>query len=141
MKSISSIPAASTSPNGPATHAPQAGTASHNEGSARLAATNSEPGIFDVGFAFCVFSLFAAWSVGWCAVRAALFAVQARWLGVRRWLAIRRLCAWCKGHLGGNPFARSTSHGICPCCLAVKKAEAFSYSAAVSPRTITANTN
>ena len=131
-------PKASTPPNGPATTAPQAGTVSSR---ARPADMSSEPGSFDVAFGFFVFTLFALWSVAWCAVRVVFFALSVRCLGVRRWLAIRRVCAWCKSNLGGNPFAGTTSHGICPCCLAAKKAEAYSYTAAVSPGTKSVNTN
>lgn len=35
----------------------------------------------------------------------------------RRWLTLRRQCAWCKRRLGGNPFATRTTSGICNSCL------------------------
>lgn len=33
-----------------------------------------------------------------------------------QWLRIRRVCAWCGCWLGGNPLAKTISHGICPKC-------------------------
>lgn len=38
----------------------------------------------------------------------------------RKWLAFKRVCAWCQPmrYLGGNPFAKQTTHGMCGRCLA-----------------------
>lgn len=36
-----------------------------------------------------------------------------------RWFTFRRLCSWCHGYMGGNPFANHTNHtthGICKKC-------------------------
>lgn len=101
---------------------------------------SGEPGRWDVAFAALVFFALATAAVIECSVRAAWFTVKLRALGAWRWLILRRVCAWCKTNLGGNPLARTTSHGICPCCFAAKKAQIRSYSAAVSSRTTTANT-
>lgn len=40
------------------------------------------------------------------------------------WFFHKRLCAWCKPqrYLGGNPFARRTTHSICPKCLQAMRA-------------------
>lgn len=35
-----------------------------------------------------------------------------------RWWEFNRVCAWCGCRLGGNPFAKKTSHGICRYCRA-----------------------
>jgi hypothetical protein len=32
------------------------------------------------------------------------------------WLELKRVCAWCHARLGGNPFAKKISHGICREC-------------------------
>jgi hypothetical protein len=35
---------------------------------------------------------------------------------VRSWLAARRVCTWCspRHRIGGNPFAKLETHGMCP---------------------------
>ena len=40
-----------------------------------------------------------------------------------QWLRIRRRCAWCRGWLGGNPFAATVTDGICECCMGKQRAE------------------
>lgn len=33
------------------------------------------------------------------------------------WLRFKRICSWCQHRLGGNPFARNVTHGMCKeCC-------------------------
>lgn len=44
---------------------------------------------------------------------------------VKRCLALKRMCARCKPmrYLGGNPFARQTTHGMCRRCCENVRAE------------------
>ena len=35
---------------------------------------------------------------------------------VLRWLKNLRICAWCKCRIGGNPLAKTITHGICSKC-------------------------
>ena len=46
----------------------------------------------------------------------------AAWHAARQWFALKRVCAWCKIRMGGNPFAKA-SHGICPICAAGMKSQ------------------
>ena len=40
----------------------------------------------------------------------------AGWRALVWWLTTVRTCAWCGKRLGGSPFARKETHGIClPC--------------------------
>lgn len=32
------------------------------------------------------------------------------------WFRLKRVCAWCKVRIGGNPATRRITHGICPRC-------------------------
>lgn len=45
------------------------------------------------------------------------------------WLRFKRVCSWCrpKRRMGGNPFARKVTHGICPECFARTSAEILSH--------------
>lgn len=38
--------------------------------------------------------------------------------GLRAWFQFKRVCAWCKPmrYLGGNPFAKQVTHGMCSKC-------------------------
>ena len=36
-----------------------------------------------------------------------------------KWYHLGRKCGWCKKRMGGNPFARKISHGICPTCFQI----------------------
>jgi hypothetical protein len=33
-----------------------------------------------------------------------------------RWIKWRRVCSWCHGHIGGNPFSHNVTHGVCRKC-------------------------
>lgn len=52
------------------------------------------------------------------------------WIGslrgrIRTWLKLKRVCAWCKPmrYMGGNPFAKTVTHGQCPACQEKTQAE------------------
>jgi hypothetical protein len=63
-------------------------------------------------FAWVVFHLVAAWSTA------------------SRWIRFKRVCAWHEPkarYMGGNPFARRLTHGMCPDCAAKYKAEIVSH--------------
>ena len=34
----------------------------------------------------------------------------------KAWCQLHRLCAWCRCSLGGNPFSKKITHGICRSC-------------------------
>jgi hypothetical protein len=58
------------------------------------------------------------------------FHVVAIWSAVSYWLRFRRVCAWHEPkprRMGGNPFARRVTHGICPDCFARVSAEIISH--------------
>jgi hypothetical protein len=58
------------------------------------------------------------------------FHVVAIWSAAGYWLRFRRVCAWHEPkpkRMGGNPFARSVTHGICPECFARVSAEIISH--------------
>lgn len=38
---------------------------------------------------------------------------------------LRRECSWCGGFLGGDPNSPRITHGICPRCFEVQRAEIF----------------
>lgn len=38
------------------------------------------------------------------------------WPRLARWWQWRRECSWCKQRMGGNPWARQTTHGLCSAC-------------------------
>jgi hypothetical protein len=59
-----------------------------------------------------------------------VFHIVAVWSVVSYWLRFRRVCAWHEPkqkRIGGNPFARRTTHGICPECFARVSAEIISH--------------
>jgi hypothetical protein len=52
------------------------------------------------------------------------------WAAISYWLRFRRICAWHEPkqkRMGGNPFARRATHGICPECFARVSAEIISH--------------
>jgi len=58
------------------------------------------------------------------------FHVVALWSIVSYWLQFRRVCAWHEPkpwRMGGNPFARRVTHGMCPECFARVSAEIISH--------------
>ena len=58
------------------------------------------------------------------------FHAIAVWSAASCWLRIRRICAWHQPkpkRMGGNPFARRVTHGICPECFARVSAEIISH--------------
>jgi len=58
------------------------------------------------------------------------FHVIAVWSAFSYWLRFRRICAWHspkRKRMGGNPFARRVTHGICPECFARVSAEIISH--------------
>jgi hypothetical protein len=42
--------------------------------------------------------------------------LRQRWERVKFWFSHKRVCNWCQPphFLGGNPFARKITHGMCP---------------------------
>src|SRR5690349_14962481 len=59
-----------------------------------------------------------------------IFHGLAVWSAVKHWLKFRRVCAWHEPkpkRMGGNPFASSVTHGICPACFARVSAEIISH--------------
>ena len=50
------------------------------------------------------------------ATEAIAFWALVLWTTLGRWWEFRRVCAWCGARLGGNPLAKTTSHGICRAC-------------------------
>ena len=59
-----------------------------------------------------------------------VFHAIAFWSNASYWLRFRRVCAWHEPkprRLGGNPFARRLTHGICPECFARVSAEIISH--------------
>jgi hypothetical protein len=73
---------------------------------------NVPPSKLDVLFGALVFAGFAL-----------LGFALAGWLAFREWFELKRVCSWCRVRLGGNPFTRNVTHGICGHCLAEKKRE------------------
>lgn len=65
----------------------------------------------------------------WGSLRTAIVKVVS---GVKRWLRFKRVCAWHPSgaiYLGGNPFARHSTHGICPDCERRQRAEIEAFNA------------
>jgi len=59
-----------------------------------------------------------------------IFHAVAIWSAAGYWLRFRRFCAWHQPkpkRIGGNPFARQVTHGICPECFARVRAEIISH--------------
>jgi hypothetical protein len=59
-----------------------------------------------------------------------IFHAVAWWSSISYWLRFQRLCAWHEPkplRLGGNPFARCVTHGICSECFARVSAEINSH--------------
>ena len=59
-----------------------------------------------------------------------IFHAIAFWSAASFWLRFRRVCAWHEPkprRMGGNPFARRVTHGICPECFARVSAEIISH--------------
>jgi hypothetical protein len=59
-----------------------------------------------------------------------IFHAVALWSVASYWLRFRRICAWHEPkprRMGGNPFARCTTHGMCPKCFARISAEIISH--------------
>ena len=48
-----------------------------------------------------------------------------RWQRLKFWFTTRRVCCWCQPqhYLGGNPFARVTTGGMCPAAVRRMKEE------------------
>jgi hypothetical protein len=58
------------------------------------------------------------------------FHAFALWSAVSYWLKFRRICAWHEpkpSRMGGNPFARRATHGMCPDCFARVSGEIISH--------------
>jgi hypothetical protein len=65
-----------------------------------------------------------------------IFYALALWSAAVYWLGFKRVCAWHEPkprRMGGNPFARRSTHGICPECFARISAEIISHGE-TSPR-------
>ena len=59
-----------------------------------------------------------------------VFHAIALWSAASFWLGFRRVCAWHQPRprrMGGNPFARRATHGMCPECFARISAEIISH--------------
>jgi hypothetical protein len=59
-----------------------------------------------------------------------IFHVLAIWSTTSYWLRFRRVCAWHEPkprRMGGNPFTRRATHGMCPECFARVSAEIISH--------------
>ena len=59
-----------------------------------------------------------------------IFHAVGLWSATSDWLRFRRICAWHEPkprRMGGNPFARRTTHGMCPGCFARISAEIISH--------------
>jgi hypothetical protein len=59
-----------------------------------------------------------------------VFHAVALWSAVSYWLRFKRVCAWHEPRpqrMGGNPFARRTTHGMCPDCFARMSGEIISH--------------
>jgi hypothetical protein len=59
-----------------------------------------------------------------------VFHVVAFWSAASYWLRSKRICAWHEPRpqrMGGNPFARRSTHGLCPECFARVSAEIISH--------------
>jgi hypothetical protein len=64
-----------------------------------------------------------------------IFHTIALWSAASYWLRFRRICAWHKPkprRMGGNPFARRATHGLCPECFARVSAEIISGAETIS---------
>jgi hypothetical protein len=64
-----------------------------------------------------------------------LFHIVAAWSSASYWLRFRRVCAWHQPkprRMGGNPFARNVTHGLCPQCFARVSAEIISGAQTIS---------
>ena len=73
------------------------------------------PGLMGIAVAWLVFHAVALWSSIW------------------RWVRVKRVCSWHKPKqiwIGGNPFARRSTHGVCPECCEKQKAEIMSHAGA-----------
>ena len=63
------------------------------------------------------------------------FHAIAFWSAASFWLRFRRVCAWHEPkprRMGGNPFARRVTHGLCPECFARVSAEIISGAETIS---------
>jgi hypothetical protein len=59
-----------------------------------------------------------------------IFHAIALWSAAAFWLRFKRVCAWHEPkprRMGGNPFARRSTHGLCPHCFARISAEIISH--------------
>jgi hypothetical protein len=59
-----------------------------------------------------------------------VFYAVAVWSAASHWLRFKRVCAWHEPkprRIGGNPFARRTTHGMCPECFARLSGEIISH--------------
>ena len=56
-----------------------------------------------------------------------IFHVLAVHASVSKWLRWKRVCSWHNGYMGGNPFARNVTHGICLKCFKKEQAEIISH--------------
>jgi len=51
-----------------------------------------------------------------CSTEALAFWPLVVWVSIVRWCSYRRWCAWCARPIGGNPFAKRGTSGICRAC-------------------------
>ena len=64
-----------------------------------------------------------------------VFHAVALWAAASYWWRFKRICKWHQPapiRMGGNPWARKVTHGMCLECLAREKAEIASHSAATT---------
>lgn len=54
--------------------------------------------------------------VGVLSARVAALFIWDRPRALARWWHWRRVCSWCQRRLGGNPWARRITHGVCRDC-------------------------
>jgi len=47
---------------------------------------------------------------------------------ILQWFRFKRVCAWCKCYMGGNPFSKNVTHGICRGCKSNMEADILKYS-------------
>lgn len=59
-----------------------------------------------------------------------VFHLVAVYSSIARWLKFKRICSWHEPkplYMGGNPFARRVTHGMCPDCARKFKVEIISH--------------
>lgn len=63
-----------------------------------------------------------------------VFHAIAIWSAICHWLRVKRVCAWHQPNpiwMGGNPFARRVTHGMCRECYESQKREIISHGKSV----------